>query len=408
MRISLRWMLPAAAVAAAAALVPGWLNAGGSTARLAAASATQPGQRAACGAAARPGLVTCFTIINTLIKPQAAGPDALPAGYGPGALRSAYGLTSTTAGSGRTVAIVDAYDDPKAESDLATYRHEYGLPACTSSTGCFRKVNQKGGTKLPPPAGSTGWAAEESLDLDMVSAICPYCKILLAEAKSPTLTNMGTAVDTAVALGAKYVSNSWGGPEMSGEATTYNHYFNHPGVAVTFAAGDNGYGVDYPAASRYVTAVGGTSLHRTTTNTRGWYERAWSGTGSGCSAYSAKPSWQPTKAGCPTHRTVGDAAAVANPNTGVAIYDTYDEGGWLVVGGTSASTPIIAAVYARAGVPAADTYPARYPYKHSSYLWDIVGGSNGTCSYKYLCTAVTGYDGPTGVGTPHGSGGFRY
>ncbi len=408
MRISLRYLLPAAAAVAAAALVLAWFTAPPSSARLAAASDTQPGERAACGPP-EPGQVQCFTVIRTGtgIEPQAIGPDVSPAGWGPNGLRSAYKLTSATAGSGRTIAIVDPYDDPNAESDLHTYRAQYGLGECTTTNGCFRKVNQNGVSgSLPPAAGNTGWAAEESLDLDMVSAICPACHIVLVEANSPTDSDVGTAVNSAVKL-AKYVSNSYGRPERSGDPTNLNHYFNHPGVALTFSAGDDGYGVSWPAASRYVTAVGGTSLHRSS-NARGWYERAWSGTGSGCSRYSGKPSWQPTKNGCPSHRTVGDVAAVADPNTGVAIYDTYDENGWLEVGGTSVSAPIIAAVYARSAVPTANTYPASYPYRHKGNLFDVVGGSNGTCTYTYLCKAVSGYDGPTGLGTPNSSAGFKY
>ncbi len=409
MRISLRLALPAGALVAAAALVMAGLNGFGATTRLAAASGAQAAYRSVCPPA-KPGHFTCLSIVRTGASPQVLRPDALPAGFSPTGLRSAYNLTSATAGSGRTVAIVDAFDDPKAASDLATYRSVYGLPACTTLNGCFRKVNQSGGST--PPAPNSGWAVEISLDLDMVSAICPTCHILLVEANSDRVTDLGASVQTAVNLGAKYVSNSYGAPELKGEATTFNHFFNHPGVAVTFAAGDFGYGVDYPAASRYVTAVGGTSLRRAT-NARGWSERAWAGTGSGCSAYSAKPAWQPTKSGCPTRRTVADVAAVADPNTAVAIYDTYpDPGlpqlGWNRVGGTSVATPIIAAVYARSALPAANTYAASYPYRHRSFLWDIVGGSNGSCTFTYLCTAVTGYDGPTGTGTPNSSAAFKY
>jgi Subtilase family len=406
MRISLRWLLPALAAIVAAALVVAWLNASGrATARLAASSATN--QRAVC-APAKPGQFSCLSIINTGIRPLAAGPDVTPLGWGPTGLRTAYNMPSATAGTGRTVAIVDAYDDPNAESDLAVYRSQYGLPACTTANGCFRKVNQNGApSPLPPAAGTTGWATEISLDLDMVSAICPGCKIILVEANSPTPTNLGTGVNSAVALGAKFVSNSYGGPEQKGEATTYNHFFNHPGVAITFSAGDSGYGVQYPAASRYVTAVGGTSLRKTPTTKRGWTEKVWHGTGSGCSKYSGKPSWQPTKYLCKTHRTNNDIAAVADPNTGVAVYDTYDQGGWIQVGGTSASAPIIAAAYARSSTPRANTYPASYPYRHRSYFWDITVGTDGSCG-TYLCGARTGYDGPTGVGTPHTSTGLKY
>ncbi len=346
------------------------------------------------------------------MTPQVATPNALPPGYGATGLRKAYDLTSVTAGAGRTVAIVDAFDDPNSGSDLAVYRHTYGLPACTTANHCFRKVSESGSVSALP-AANADWAIEISLDLDMVSATCPACHILLVEAKSTTVTDLGASVNTAVRLGAKFVSNSYGAREFKGEATSYNHFYNHRGVAVTVAAGDSGYAVNFPASSRYVTAVGGTSLRRAK-NKRGWSERAWSGTGSGCSTYSYKPGWQPKKSGCPTHRTVGDVSAVADPNTGVALYDTFPDPsvglnvGWNVAGGTSASSPIIAAVYARAGSPARNTYPARYPYRHASRLWDVIGGHNGKCSHAYLCNAVKGYDGPTGLGTPHTSAGFKY
>ena len=304
--------------------------------------------------------------------------------------------------------MVDAFDDPTAESDLATYRADWGLPPC--GTGCFEKVNQNGqASPLPAASGSSGWATEESLDLDMVSAICPNCDILLVEANSADITDLGAGVNAAVSLGAGYVSNSYGEGESSSDPTYDAEFFNHPGVAVTVSAGDNGYGVSYPAASPHVTAVGGTSL-TPAFSSRGWTETVWGsaaggeGTGSGCSAEEAKPSWQ-TDAGC-ADRTDNDVAAVADPNTGVAVYDTYDQGGWLEVGGTSASSPIIASVFALAGPPAADTYPSSYLYQHTSGLFDITSGADGTCSPAYLCTAEAGYDGPTGWGTPDGTAAF--
>ncbi|MFD7245163.1 S53 family peptidase [Streptomyces massasporeus] len=334
-----------------------------------------------------------------------------PSGYGPTDLRSAYGLTSAAAnnGSGRTVAIVDAYDDPNAESDLAAYRSHYGLPACTTANGCFRKVSQTGSTTALPTADS-GWAGEISLDLDMASAVCPNCHITLVEAKSASMANLGTAVNEAVSLGAKYVSNSYGGGESSSDATYDSTYFNHPGVAITVSAGDAGYGAEYPAASRYVTAVGGTSLTASST-ARGWSESVWrtsstEGTGSGCSAYDTKPTWQ-TDTGC-TRRMIADVSAVADPATGVSVYDTYgaDGQGWATYGGTSASAPIIASVYALAGTPSTGSYPAKFPYANTSALNDVTSGSNGSCTTSYFCTARTGYDGPTGLGTPEGLGAF--
>jgi subtilase family serine protease len=343
------------------------------------------------------------------ITPKAAD-AATPSGYGPSDLQSAYGLTSASAsnGSGETIAIVDAYNDPNAEADLAKYRSYYGLPACTTANGCFKKVSQTGST-TSLPRSDAGWSEEISLDLDMVSAIAPNAKILLVEAKSATMTNLGTAVNEAVTLGAKFVSNSYGGSESSADTTYDSSYFNHPGVAITVSAGDGGYGAEYPAASKYVTSVGGTALS-TSSSTRGWTETVWNtssteGTGSGCSSYDAKPSWQ-TDTGC-TKRMISDVSAVADPATGVSVYDSYGiTAGWYTFGGTSASSPIIAAVYALAGTPGSSDYPAQYPYKHTSSLNDVTSGNNGSCSTSYFCTATSGYDGPTGWGTPNGVSAF--
>jgi len=322
--------------------------------------------------------------------------NTTPSGYGPADLQSAYAL-NTAAGSGITVAIVDAYDDPTAESDLAVYRSTFGLPPCTTANGCFRKVDQNGGTRYP--RRNTGWAEEISLDLDMVSAACPNCKILLVEATSATFSNLGTAVNTAAALGAHVISNSYGGGESSSETGYDTSWYNHPGIAVTVSSGDSGYGVEYPAASQYVIAVGGTHLVRSAT-TRGWTETVWNGAGSGCSAYEPKPSWQ-HDTGC-SRRTVADVSAVADPNTGVAVYDTTGVAGWLVFGGTSVAAPLVGAIYALNG--GAVSYGSN-PYSAAAgSLNDVTSGSNGSCSGSYLCTGVAGYDGPTGLGTPNGSG----
>jgi hypothetical protein len=351
--------------------------------------------RRACAVPAHPGEMACLALVRTDVRaPHGVRPQAAPSGLGASDLRSAYALP--TGGEGRTVAIVAAYDDPKAEADLAVYRSRYGLPACTTANGCFRKVDQHGGGHLP--AADPGWAEEESLDLDMVSAVCPDCHILLLEADRPSMRDLGTAVRTAVALGARYVSNSYGSDERSTDARSDASYFDHPGVAITVASGDDGYGVNYPAASRYVTAVGGTSLTRAS-NARGWSETAWNGAGSGCSAYVAKPSWQ-AGTGC-TRRSIADVAAVADPDTGVAVYDSYRSGGWLVVGGTSASAPIVAGIYALAGPVAPGSHPSSFPYAHTGALNDVTSGG-GSCAPSDLCAARTGYDGPTGLGTPRG------
>ena len=323
---------------------------------------------------------------------------AAPSGYGPADLASAYNLLAASgAGGGKTVAIVDAYDDPNAEADLGVYRSRYGLTACTTANGCFRKVNQTGGTT--PPAADAGWAQEISLDLDMVSAICPNCHILLVEAASSSFTDLAAAVDQAVGLGATQVSNSYGGSEYSGEVSGQSHY-NHPGVDITVSTGDSGYGVEFPASSQYVTAVGGTSLSRDA-SPRGWSEAAWSGAGSGCSAYISKPSWQ-TDTGC-ARRAVADVSAVADPNTGVAVYDTYGgSAGWMIFGGTSVAAPIVAAVDALAGGRSPGSTYASFAYTNRTRFYDVTSGSNGSCGGSYLCTGVIGYDGPTGIGTPNG------
>jgi hypothetical protein len=330
----------------------------------------------------------------------ADGIGAAPAnvsGYGPTDLRSAYGLPSS-GGSGRTVAIVDAYDLSTAAADLAIYRAQFGLPPCTVASGCFRKVDQFGGTNYPASGVPSGWTGETELDMDMVSAICPDCRILLVEANSADLGDLGTAVDTAVSLGAVAVSNSYGAPESAGETGEDTHY-NHPGVAITASTGDLGYadGVEYPAAAPYVMSVGGTTLQHAV-NARGWTETVWSGAGSGCSGYEPKPYWQ-TDASC-THKTTADISAVADPATGVAVYDpTYH--GWAVYGGTSVAAPIIAAATILAGQPAPGSYPSRRLYDNAAGLWDVTAGSNGSCG-NYLCQGAVGYDGPTGLGTPNG------
>jgi hypothetical protein len=349
------------------------------------------------------GQVTCLALVRTDVTPQhGIQPQRAPAGLGAVDLRNAYKLPTSSGGRGATVAIINVFDDPKAESDLAVYRSQYGLPPCTTANGCFKKVNASGGATLP--RADTGWAEEMSLDLDMVSAACPNCRILLVEADQASISALGVGVDTAVRMGAKYISNSYGGSEEAvTDAADFRH-FDHPGVAITAASGDGGYGVLFPATASHVTAVGGTSLLRAAT-ARGWNELAWSGAGSGCSSKAAKPPWQ-KDTGCP-RRTIADVSAVADPRTGVAVYDTYGFGGWQVVGGTSASAPIIAGAYALAGSLPSRGYAAALPYANARDLNDVVQGSTGTCSPAYLCTAGPGYDGPTGLGTPNGVDAFK-
>jgi len=371
--------------------------------------------RRVCPVPTRAGQMECLSLIrtDTAHRLGAARTQAV-SGYGPTDLRSAYNLASASSsrGVGETVAVVDAFNDPKAAPDLATYRAHYGLPPCNASTGagCVTKVNQEGQAS-PLPPGNAQWAAQESVDLDMVSAICPNCHILLVEANSTSVNDLGAAENTAVSAGAKFVSNSWDGTEVPSESFFDNRYFNHPGVALAVAAGNGGYGTGWPSSSQYVTSVGGTTLTRDSGVPRGWTETAWSGSGSGCSAADPKPAWQAADDSAPggcLNRTENDVAAVANPKPGVAFYDTYQKPGWSAMGGTSVATPIITSVYALAGAPAPRTYPASYPYQDRAALNDMTSGSNGTCETNrtYLCHARKGYDGPTGNGTPNGTGAF--
>jgi subtilase family serine protease len=323
-----------------------------------------------------------------------------PSGYSPSDLRSAYNVTGTGASS-TVIAIVDAFGYPNAESDLGTYRSQFGLPACTTANGCFKKVNQRG-VQGSYPTTNTGWSQETALDLDMASAMCPGCTLLLVEADSATFQNLATAVNTAAAMGAHAISNSYGGGESG--SSSFEPFYNYAGIAVTVSSGDGGFGVEFPASSPHVTAVGGTSLVRSS-NSRGWSESAWSGAGSGCSTVYAKPTWQ-TDSGC-ARRTVADVSAVADPNTGVAVFGPANSrsSAWLVFGGTSVAAPLIAGIY---GVNGTAVNHGNDPYRHVSSLNDVTSGSNGSCGGSYLCTAVVGYDGPTGLGTPNGIAAFGF
>ncbi len=320
-----------------------------------------------------------------VIVPGHPGVPGMPAirGYGPAELRSAYGLDGTGA-QGRLVALVDAFDDPSAESDLAVYRSQFGLPACTTANGCFRKLDARGGTRFPRP--DAAWSREISLDLDMLSAACPDCRIALVEADGAGIPELGVAVNTAASLPqVAAIGNSYGVAESATEIQ-WDGFFHHPGIAITAASGDGGYGTGYPAASPHVTAVGGTTLRRDG-SPRGWSESPWTGASSGCSRYEPKPSWQHDP-GCP-RRTIADVSAVADPATGVAMYDTYQGPGWVLAGGTSAATAFIAGVYALAGNTAA-VVGGSYPYAHTDQLNPVAGG----------------YTPPAGLGTPAGTGAF--
>jgi subtilase family serine protease len=330
-------------------------------------------------------------------KTQPARVNSVPSGYGPADLRSAYKVTGTGLAT-TVIAIVDAYGYTNAEKDLGVYRSTYGLSPCTTANGCFAKYNQSG-VKGSYPGQNTGWAQETALDLDMASAMCPGCKIVLVEANTAGYTDLGIAVNTAANLGAHVISNSYGGSETGSSA--YAAYYDHAGVAVTVSSGDNGYGVQFPASVRTVTAVGGTSL-RHDTSSRGFSETVWAGAGSGCSAVYAKPTWQ-TDTGC-AKRMEADVSAIADPNTGVAVYGPGRGGSvWAVYGGTSVAAPLVGGIYAVNG--GAVNYGAD-PYANLGSLFDVITGSNGSCSVAYYCHAGAGYDGPTGLGTPNGAAAF--
>jgi len=423
-----------AAGLAAAALAPAGAQAAASRAqvgraglpakpapRSAAQEAGAGAMLAGCAKSAGPHRAHCYLSVQPDSAPMVANAAATctvnqSAGYTPCNLRAAYELTALSAknGAGNTVAVVDPGDDPSAAADLNVYRSTYGMAMCTTKNPCFKKVNQNGvvGSYPAPDAGD---AQEISLDLDMVSAICPKCHILLVEADSNGFGDLGTAINEAVTLGAKVVSDSWGTGEFNGE-NGWDGNVDHPGVAITFSSGDGAYagGVQYPSASPYVTSVGGTQL-TPATNSRGWTEKAWvtpgkpptQGSGSGCSAYEPKPPWQ-KDAGCAA-RTTADVSAVA---ANVLSYDTYMASGWYFSFGTSVSSPIVAGLYGLANNPSSITIPASAAYgAPAADLHDITSGSTGTCtppaSAAYLCKAAKGYDGPTGVGTPHGIGAFQ-
>ena len=359
----------------------------------------------ACAATAAPATAACFA--KVLVDAQGAVPaSTTPAASAksPAQLKDAYKLTGLASG-GKTVAIVDAYGYPNLERDLGTYRSYFGLPACTTASGCLTILDQNGGSSLP--RFNTGWAGEQALDVDAVSAICPDCKIVVVQAKSASFADLGTAVTTAAGLpGVVAISNSYGGGDAAD--TTYGKYYNFPGIAVTASTGDNGYkGGSYPASSSYVTAVGGTTLVAAG-NSRGWSETVWSGAGSGCSTYNtALAAAASFDTGC-AKRAMADVSAAADPNNGgMAVYYPTSKvaSTWAQVGGTSESAPIIASVYALGGNSLAG-YPNAVPYGHTANLFDVTGGSNGSCPTTQWCTARTGWDGPTGLGTPNGAGAF--
>jgi hypothetical protein len=372
-------------------------------ARPLAARPVAAGPRAGC-ARSGPGRARCLVVYH-------GAAAARPHGLTPRDLRSAYRLPGR-GGTGQTVADVVAFSTPGLARFLARYRRQFGLPACPARTGCLRIVNQRGsGTRLPVSGAGTGWDLEAATDVEMISAACPHCRILVVEATSAAFGNLAAAENTAARLGAQVISNSYGGPE-NGLLMTYARDYDHPGHTIVASAGDQGFGpASFPASLSTVTAVGGTQL-TPAHDGRGWRERVWNQPyayggegGSGCSAYVTKPAWQHDPH-CPG-RTVADTAAVAS---NFAVYEPH-YGGWVRVGGTSVSAALIAGVYGLAGNGA--RLPPGYLYRHSRDLFDITAGNNAfpappglTCGNDYLCRAMPGYDAPTGLGAPDGTGAF--
>jgi len=371
-----------------------------------ACSSQQPAGYASCNLVLRSAKAV-KSVLNA--TPSAALGDN--GAYSPAYLRSAYNVNSLdaagNAGRGQIVAIVDAYSNPNLASDLAYYRRHFSLPVCnvgsvsSTATECnFQQVNEQGATS-PLPQSNASWGLEEAVDVEMVSALCPSCQILVVDASTASMNDLGASVNTAVSLGATVVSNSYGSSEFSSEDSLSNTYFSHPGVAIVAAAGDNGYGVQFPAASPNVVAVGGTTLiQNSSTGTRDGSETAWGSSGSGCSLYEPKPAWQ-LDTGC-ANRAVADVSAVANPNTGVWVYDTFGAAGLYEAGGTSVAAALVSAIFALAATNTPSTVnPASDLYNNSSSLYHITQGTNSNCG-NYLCNAaesINGYNGPTGMGT---------
>jgi subtilase family serine protease len=333
------------------------------------------------------GTASCHAMV---VADGVGNPNATtsPTGLSPATIKSVYNFpTGATAGAGMTIAIVDAYDDPTAESDLAVFSGQFGLPACTTANGCFRKVDQRGGTNYPRK--DAGWALEISLDIQWAHAIAPGAKILLVEADTNSFTNLIAAEDYGKSH-AQYVSNSWGAPEFSGESS-YDSHFAQSGVSFFVSSGDNGTPAEYPSASPNVISVGGTTLQLSSAGAL-LSETGWSGSGGGCSLYENRNSSQSTDSvNCNGKRATPDVSLDADPASGVSVYDStryQGQAGWFRVGGTSASSPMWAARSAVAGA----LVNAAYVYGSSITYRDITSGNNGA-------NALVGYDLVTGRGS---------
>jgi subtilase family serine protease len=378
------------ALLAAAALVSGGLSAVASADP--SPAAIQHRNVPACPAPPA-GYAHCHAVLHQAVTADGApAPNAAsPTGLSPGTIKAAYNFgTSNTAGAGKTIAIVDAYDAPNIESDLSVFSNQFGLPACTTANGCFKKVNQSGGTNYPRV--DSGWALEIALDVEWAHAVAPGAKILLVEASSASFTNLLIAEDYAKTHGAQYVSNSWGAPEFSSE-TSYDAHFSQSGVTFFVSSGDNGTPAEYPSSSHNVVSVGGTTLAIDGANIT---ETGWSGSGGGCSLYESPPSGQSTgSVNCAGKRGTPDISLDADPNTGVSVYDSTSTGGqsgWFRVGGTSASSPMVAAASAVAAASGLTTISGPGSVYATFPHYDVIAGNNGAA-------AGTGYDLVTGVGS---------
>jgi subtilase family serine protease len=457
-----------------------------------ASAATYAKAKFICKAAA-PHHMGCFVIERVNVKAGTPGATAFtlaPANAGavktqgpaggltPADLQTAYGLTSAASadGSGNTIALVDAFNDPNIQKDLVTFDKEYGLPAPPS----FKVLNQSGATSPLPPNDTSGWSVEESLDVDSAHSVCPKCNIDLIETKDDTNPNLEAGVNEAAKLKVNEISNSYGGPE-TGTTSTDRAAYNHPGIVITASAGDQGwydYEYDlagegpinepnYPASDPNVISVGGTSLFFTQTGAykyeNVWQDdgprgaialqtgEQWGATGSGCSTLLSAASWQLSAAnwkatGCGTKRLSNDISAVGDEFTGFDLYDSYNclagcsgaAPGWATVGGTSLSSPVIAATFGLAGGAHGVSYPAKTLYSHPTLFHDVTVGGSGICdgqgapecgNWNNLgegamdcgyntngtavatatdqCDAVAKFDGPSGLGTPDGITAFQ-
>ncbi len=320
--------------------------------------------------------------------------SSTPSGYGPPQFHAVYGVPNVSP-KPVTIAVVAAYHDPTIASDMRAYDAAYKLPDPPK----FQQLSQRGGSDFP--SMDAGWALEESMDIETTHQMCQNCPLLLVEADTASTSNLMAAIDMAVAKGATVISNSWGGTELSSDVRVNNH-LQHASVTIVASAGDEGYGVEFPAASPAVVAAGGSTLQLSSTGSR-LSETAWASGGSGCSRVEAKPAWQHDKS-C-SGRTVSDIAADADPSTGAAIYDStryQGRNGWFVLGGTSLAAPLIAGMYGLAGSGGG---PSGL-YRHASSFYDITSGRNGSCK-TYLCAGGIGYDGPTGLGSPIGLTAFK-